>query len=298
MPNSNVYAVVVTHNREKHLEQCLYCLINSEVLPTKIIVVDNASTDSTCLVIHRFQETHSQIEHYPQKINLGGAGGFEIGTRIAYDQGASHVWLMDDDCYVQEDSLKQLLLTDSLLEKSRQIGERQVGLICSKVNWVDGTVCEMNQPTVNWDYLSSFTDENKVIKVESASFVSCLIKRQAIEKFGFPIGKFFIWFDDAEYTLRISKQFDCYCALSSQVVHATPRNEGVWFGNINQYNIWKFRYGARNESWYRLHKESLSSWLFYLSSRWNEMKKGKVSYKYRVRILASIIIGTLGWFLR
>ena len=29
--------------------------------------------------------------------NLGGAGGFHLGVRLAYDAGYDRIWLMDDD---------------------------------------------------------------------------------------------------------------------------------------------------------------------------------------------------------
>ncbi|GAL12843.1 glycosyltransferase [Vibrio astriarenae] len=288
MSERTIIAVVVTHNRANKLNQCLKSLLASEVKPARILVIDNASTDETPELLSDYSDRYPQIHHLQQFKNLGGAGGFELGSREAYSLGATHVWLMDDDCFVQPSSLQKLIEAEATVTS-----QRPIGFICSRVLWTDHSVCEMNQPGVDWDYLLPFSASNQVIKVINASFVSCLVTRNAIEKVGFPIGKFFIWFDDAEYTRRISKHFDCYCALESEVIHATQNNEGVWFGNINQYNLGKFRFGARNESWYRFHQESVIDWLFFVSKRYQEMHQGKVTWTNRLRIIRQIFKGLL-----
>ncbi|MBF9001207.1 glycosyltransferase [Vibrio nitrifigilis] len=290
----NIAAIVVTHNRPEKLHTCLDSLLSGSVVPNDIYVINNASSVKTKQVIDNFSDRYPAIKPFHLDKNIGGAGGFELGMKSAYRNEADMFWLMDDDCYVERDALEQLLLAyHSLCEKGKNIG-----FIGSKVNWRDGSVCEMNQPSVDWDYLRVFNSESSILKVIGSSFVSCLVTRHAVDKVGFPIGKFFIWFDDAEYTRRISSELECYCALNSQVIHDTQNNEGVWFGNINEYNIGKFCYGARNESWYRFYKQSFTDWLFFFALRYKEMKSGNVSWRYRLKIFCRILSGLLGNFVK
>ncbi|TKF67357.1 glycosyltransferase [Vibrio sp. F13] len=288
-----IAAIVVTHNRADKLNTCLNCIVQASVLPDEIIIVNNASTDNTAEVIIDFEKkVNHQIKVTPINLNdnIGGAGGFELGMRASYhDTTTQFFWLMDDDCFVEKTTLKELIAAEQMICSSG----KDIGFICSQVNWLDNTVCEMNQPCVDWDFLRSFDESLPLIKVISSSFVSCFISRAAVDIVGFPYGKFFIWFDDAEYTRRLSDKFDCYCAIRSQVIHATEKNEGVWFGNIDKYNLWKFKFGARNESSYRFQREGFTAWMFYLVKIYNDMHLGRVKWTIRVKIFIKIFQGVL-----
>ncbi len=292
-----VVAVIVTHNRAEKLKTCLEHLFAGSIVPDEIVVMNNASTDETKTILDNYAFRYSRIYPVHLEDNLGGAGGFELGMKIAFERGAELFWLMDDDCYVGSSALSNLIITHNKMTEHAKTKGKPVGFVCSKVNWIDGSVCEMNQPSVDWDFLGVFKADFPVVKVIGCSFVSCMISRTAVKEVGYPIGKFFIWFDDAEYTRRISDHFDCYCALNSEVTHATPNNEGVWFGNINKYNFHKFRLGARNESWYRFYQKGFIDWLYFIIYRDREMRIGGVRWRYRAKIFWYFLQGTLARFI-
>ena len=62
--------------------------------------------------------------------------------------------------------------------------------------------------------------------VDSATFVSLLFSREAVEKMGLPIKEYFIWGDDKEYTLRVSQAYPCYHVKNSVVIHKMASNAG------------------------------------------------------------------------
>ena len=69
--------------------------------------------------------------------NLGGAGGFHIGIKLAVESGYDYVWIMDDDCIVHNDSLTALLSASENLNDN-------FGYLSSQVLWQDNTPCKMN----------------------------------------------------------------------------------------------------------------------------------------------------------
>lgn len=75
----------------------------------------------------------------------------------------------------------------------------------------------------------------------------CVDPRWVMEAFGLPYKEYFIWFDDAEYTLRITKSCPGVEVLDSVVLHDMGVNQGVNYSMVNEKNVWKFSYGARNE---------------------------------------------------
>lgn len=70
-----------------------------------VIIVDNASTDGTI----NFIETHyPDVTIIKQFENLGFGQANNIGIRYALDQGAEHVFLLNQDAYLVDDALEQL----------------------------------------------------------------------------------------------------------------------------------------------------------------------------------------------
>jgi GT2 family glycosyltransferase len=100
-----VWAVVVTYNRRALLEQCLDALRAQTRPPDRILVVDNASTDGTAEWVRGQDDVVALLLDE----NVGGAGGFHAGMRLAHAGGADWLWLMDDDTIPRPDALERLL---------------------------------------------------------------------------------------------------------------------------------------------------------------------------------------------
>ena len=85
MTEETVAVVVVTYNRADLLARMLEGLAALDRKPDAVIVVDNASTDHTQEVLAA--SDLPGLEVVTQADNLGGAGGFHLGMKAAYDQG-------------------------------------------------------------------------------------------------------------------------------------------------------------------------------------------------------------------
>lgn len=224
----------------------------------EVIVVDNKSTDDT----PGFLEEQARCGNsYPLSIismekNEGGAGGFARGIEEAYERGADLIWLMDDDCVAKPDALEKLIrgfenLAERLAEASPdQTAPVEPGFVCSNVRWKDGEICEMNVPRASWDWSRYYLPESPYVSVTQCSFVSVLVNARVIPLVGYPVREFFIWFDDVEFTMRVAEQWPGFAILDSLVTHEIPQNKGVHFGDVNEQNVWKYRYGIRNEAAY------------------------------------------------
>jgi len=89
----HVVAVIVTMSRPRELDMLLTSLQAQSRPPDGIIVVENLVHEETAEVMAR----HPAARHLVSRRNLGGAGGFAYGIYAALAEGATHVWLMDDD---------------------------------------------------------------------------------------------------------------------------------------------------------------------------------------------------------
>jgi GT2 family glycosyltransferase len=283
-----IAAVIVTHNRSAKLARVLQALAAQSLRPDQVHVIDNASTDDTAAVVAAMAETTPGLRYHRLPTNIGGAGGFHHGMKQAYDAGADYLWVSDDDAYPAPDAIEQLF---QALQHFEQTHGKRPSFACSRVNWVDGVICEMNVPRPVWDWPRYLVPDQPWPLVDSCSFVSILIPRWALTQHGLPIAEYFIWFDDAEFTRRLSKTFPGILVPASVVTHDTAENKGVNFGFVTEQNLWKFVYGARNETSFLTREFGFLGTLPYIFSVHYQMAQAKVPWSLRRRIFRAIISG-------
>lgn len=211
-----VAAVVVTRNRLPMLRECVARLHAQSRRPDTIYVVDNASDDGTA----EWLSSAGDVVAIRQA-NLGGAGGFHTGLKRAVGDGCDWAWLMDDDCFPEPDALAALLESDC---RRRD----KVGFLSSLVLWKDGTTHRMNSPVIEHpnQWLHGVARDGS-IPITAASFVSLLVRSTAVISEGLPIAEMFVWFDDMEFTMRLSRRHEGWLVLGSRVCHATEANLGA-----------------------------------------------------------------------
>ena len=231
-------AIVVTYNRKELLLKNIESLLaqtHKEYLD--ILIIDNASTDGTKETIKDYLD-RGAILYFNTGANLGGAGGFSYGIKLATEMGYGTLWLLDDDTLPSETALEELKKKDQLLGDS-------YGFLSSKVLWKDGTICTMNiQKETKWKRMKEFDVEKTV---QYASFVSLFLRTDTVRKLGLPYKEFFIWADDWEYTRRISKNKPCYYIPSSVVNHWCKSNVGADIITAPADRIKRFNYMYRND---------------------------------------------------
>lgn len=282
-----VAAVVVTFNRLEKLKTVIASIEQQEHAVASLIVVDNASTDGTHEYLAELQTT-VPLEIVTMTRNSGGAGGFAEGMRRGYASGADHVWIMDDDCYPTPASVGTLVR--GFEESVAELGP-DVPFACSVVQFVDGNICEMNNPLPTWDWGRLLVKGQRNVMVTACSFVSVLIPRWAIAEYGLPYSEYFIWFDDREYTLRLTKRCPGVQVLDSVVVHDMGDNRGVNFAMVDQKSLWKFEYGVRNEASYTLHHKGLLYFLEFGARLFVSLHRGRVPLRLRGRLLGKWFAG-------
>jgi GT2 family glycosyltransferase len=112
-----------------------------------------------------------------------------------------------------------------------------------------------------------------------------------LTRHGLPLKEYFIWFDDQEYTLRVTKDGPGVQVLNSVVVHDMGVNRGVNFGDVTAANMWKFRYGVRNEASFRLHHQGIGAFLKFVGRLVQGTRAGRVPWGLRIELARKVIEG-------
>ena len=236
----DVAAIVVTYNRSALLRKNIECLLGQKGAECDIYVIDNNSTDDTAAIVKYF--TNSRVHYFNTGSNLGGAGGFEWGMKRAVEDGYNLVWLMDDDTLPSPTALV------TLLEAGEKLND-DWGALSSVSYWTDGSLGGIrHKPTLFTHLKDKDIRSKKLIRVKQAPFVSLLVKADVIKEFGLPIGEYFIWTDDWEFTARFSHKRKIYAVTDSKVVHAMRENRRPNFAiETSADRIERYKHLYRND---------------------------------------------------
>ncbi len=205
MSPEKVAVVVVTYNRADLLRGMLAGLARLERLPDAVFVVDNASTDHTAEVLTDAVSTGLLPRLVPitSTENLGGAGGFRMGLKAAYDEGFDAFWLMDDDVVPAPDCLTRLLEVDApCLIAVRE--DRRGDLVEKAALRFDlRNPLAIRPKTASID--STYADRASMpatVEVENVAFEGFLVRREVVEAIGLPDPSYFIFYDDVDFAIR------------------------------------------------------------------------------------------------
>ncbi len=242
--SKTVCAVVVTYNRKELLLKCIKALINQTQKVDAIYIVDNNSTDNTTQLLkeHNYitkttydenkieitQQNYDQtlIKYIHLPVNLGGAGGFYHGIKQAHQDNYDWVWIMDDDA----------LPTKTCLEKLKPYYnmEDTVALASLKVD-MENKILYHHRGYFNFKkglpIQKHITDEDlkePTKDIDMVSFVGLLVKKEAIDKIGYPKKEFFIHTDDLEYCIRLRTIGKIKLVKDSIIKHAEGSIKGTF----------------------------------------------------------------------
>lgn len=204
--SQNVAIIIVTHNRRAMLEAALVgCL---EQPAQHIYVIDNASTDGTPEYLDALATCEPRLTSLHLPKNVGSAGGFSEGLRVAYEAGYEWFWLMDDDVEPVPGALATLLAS----------AERLGGTCCiyPAKRCADGRLFDfeykISRRTLRRWRISSLKALNPgdFVPSNSGNFEGAFLHRDIVKKIGFPDARMFICWDDAFYGLKAAEHMKCY----------------------------------------------------------------------------------------
>jgi len=237
-----ICAVVVTFNRKILLEECLTALLSQTRPLEEIIVIDNASIDGTDALIKACFPT---VTYVRLDENVGGAGGFHEGMKLAFEKGYDWIWVMDDDAVPMADALEKLA-------NSPMIHQSNVYALASTVIKQDGSIFLIHRRLFDASKLEARPIEPEKYKgayfrMDTASFVGVLISHKAIEEVGLPLKSFFIYYDDTEYSLRIRERGIMVTVCDSKVSHPQSCDDSNKSIRRQQPLTWRDYYSLRNQ---------------------------------------------------
>ena len=247
--NESVAVVVVTYNRAELLETMLEGLGHLDRPADAVIVVDNASTDHTADVLARASVPGLQV--VTAEDNLGGAGGFHLGVRTAYEQGFDRIWLMDDDVVPAPDCLSVLLAQDEpcLAAVREDTAGRLVEKAAVRFDLRNPLAIRPKTQMVETVFGARDAMPSRVA-IENVAFEGFMVRREVVERIGLPDPSYFIFYDDVDFALRARRAGYTIWAIRDAVLvrqldFSQQHDLAGWKGFYMYRNLFAvhFRYG-------------------------------------------------------
>ena len=235
--------VIVTYNRIDCLKKALECYENQDLKPACVLVVNNASTDSTYEYLSEWKSEITSFEKIVinNSVNLGGAGGFATGVKAAIELSNDFIFVADDDAYPDRYMLK--MLSDGYQKIN---DNRDVASICTSVvnygkyDYVHRRKIRKGLLSIKKIFSNDSDYQKDFFQINEFSFVGAAFKTDIAKEAGIPREDFFIYFDDTEYSHRIEQYGRIICIPTSVM------NHNVASGHDDNLVTWRSYYSLRN----------------------------------------------------
>ena len=209
--------IVLTWNQLETTKVCIESYLKNTIVSTRLIIIDNASDDSTCQYLSSLKDTDNcKIKLIFNKENLGFVRGMNQGIEVS---DAPYICLANNDLIFTKGWLKEIM---DVFDKDKNIGV---------INPNSNNLGVSPGKDIS---LESFTDKLKEKKrgvfVEMPYCIGfCMvIRKQVIETIGGLSDEFYpMFFEDTDYSLKASRAgYLIGAAKASYVVHNEHSSTG------------------------------------------------------------------------
>ncbi|GAA4290510.1 glycosyltransferase family 2 protein [Aestuariibaculum suncheonense] len=195
MLEKKVFLIIVAHNGMTWIDRCLKSCGNYPV-----IVVDNASTDETVLFI---EKQFPEVILLKQSHNLGFGAANNIGMKYALEQGADYVFLLNQDAYLEEDTLVKLVEAHKRQPDYGVLSPMHLNGTGDKLDYNFSLYITPNRCKGFYSDFCLRTVKNTVYETGFVNAAAWLLSRECIEKVGGFNPSFYHYGEDDNYAQRI-----------------------------------------------------------------------------------------------
>ena len=200
--DKSVFIIILNWNGWEDTAGCVESCRKLTYPNFRTLVVDNCSTDgSEATLRQRFPE----VEIIQTGSNLGFAGGNNVGIRHVLAQGADYVWLLNNDTIVAPQCLSHMVQTAEADGQAGMVGSKIYYFHAPSTLWYAGGEVDLEKGGVSRHLGQDEIDEGDYDRPGKTGYItgcSILARRAMIEDVGLLEEAYFLYFEDADWSLR------------------------------------------------------------------------------------------------
>jgi hypothetical protein len=274
----SVIAVILNTNRREDTLACLASLKRGAFPGLDIIVLDNASTDGSQEAIRR---AYPDVSLLPLTDNRGYAGNNNAGVAAALDAGADWVLVLNEDVEVAPDCVERLVATG---ESDPRVG--MVGPLIyhhSEPERIQSAGVELGSWWESHHLGKDEADRGQFAEprpVQALSGCALLVRAAAIRDVGPLDERFFYYYEETEWCLRIGRRG--WVLLNEPGAHVWHKgvqrdyqpSPSVTYYNTRNHFLMMSKLNAPAGAWVKAwfqNVRTLTSWS--VKPRWRHMRQ-------------------------
>jgi len=198
-----VIIVILNWNGIAGTLACLESVYATRDSNFRVIVIDNNSVNNELSII---EQRFPEIIPIQSQTNLGFTGGNNLGIKYALQNGAQYIWLLNNDAIVLPNTLSSLI---NHLEEDPKLGMISPIIIDKNPessyygSYIDPISLKLEDSKSPEEFLSSW---GKNWKNACLWATALFIRTKSIERLGYLDDRFFAYFEDTDYSLRMNKE--------------------------------------------------------------------------------------------
>ncbi len=281
--------IIVGWNNYDDTLECIQSILNQQQIGTEIFLVDNGSKIEP---LNKLALLFPKINYIYSEINLGFAAGTNLGLKKALYAGFNYFLIINNDTKADVLMLSELV---------KSLDDREIGLVAPLIHYYD-------TPEQIWSSggsmnklllmpLDSHNRKKAIINPTIRTFLSgcCyLVKRELLEQVGLFDERFFLYFEDLDFCVRINEtEWKMIVVPMAKLFHKVSQSSGGQFSENE-----RFHYARSSGLYFRKHmnkNNALPIILFRLGNALKTIIFLFVSGKFKV--MKSYLSGLYqGWF--
>lgn len=213
-----VFIVILNYNGMDVIKKCLTSVFKTDYPNFEVVFVDNNSTDGS---LELAKGNFSKANFIKNEENLGYASGNNIGIRFSLERMAEYVLVLNNDTEVEKDFLTKLI---EVMEENEKIGMASPVIMDSNTKqiWFSGG-------RIDWLRMKTVHSQNARTEAyfESDFITGCsmLVKAEVFKKIGLFDEDFFLYWEDADLSLRSKKAGFKNVVVSASWIYHLEKSE-------------------------------------------------------------------------
>lgn len=201
-----ISVILVNYNGKEYNDKCIASILGSTISgQIQVVVVDNASTDDSLAMLQKKWGANEQVAILALDENYGFSKANNEGIRLAMEQGMEYFLLLNNDTEIEPDTIERMLSCQ----------QEKKAIVVPKVLYADkrdtiwcagGCFSPIVRKSIQRGLNQS--DKGQFHISEGCQFANgcaMLLSKEIINKIGFLDERFFLYYEDTEYSMRATE---------------------------------------------------------------------------------------------